>query len=142
MNEGKTVFSQIMDFIPIKAFWSTVHKYRGQHKIKSFSCLDQFYSMAFAQLTFRESLRDIEAAQNAANTALLKRIEIQAKKEILEKATNRAAKAQERLYNVQLEKEKAERELENVEEKTKDAKIILEERKQYLKELKIIFFVF
>lgn len=70
MNEGKTVFSQIMDFIPIKAFWRCVDKYRGQHKIKSFSCLDQFYSMAFAQLTFRESLRDIEACLRSRKSIL------------------------------------------------------------------------
>lgn len=70
MNEGKTVFSQIMDFLPIKAFRSAVHKYRGQHKIKSFSCLDQFYSMAFAQLTFRESLRDIEACLRSRTNIL------------------------------------------------------------------------
>lgn len=61
MHEGKTVFSQIMEFLPLKAFHRCVHKYRGEHKVKSFSCLDQFYCMAFAQLTFRDSLRDIEA---------------------------------------------------------------------------------
>ncbi len=61
MHEGKTVFSQIMEFLPLKAFHRCVHKYRGEYKVKSFSCLDQFYCMAFAQLTFRDSLRDIEA---------------------------------------------------------------------------------
>jgi hypothetical protein len=61
MNDGKLVFSQIMDHLPIKSFRRCVQKYRGNYKVKSFSCLDQFYSMAFAQLTFRSSLRDIEA---------------------------------------------------------------------------------
>ena len=61
MNDGKTVFSQLMDYLPVKEFRRCVQKYRGNHKVKSFTCLDQFYSMAFAQLTFRESLRDIEA---------------------------------------------------------------------------------
>ena len=61
MNEGVTVFSQLMSFLPIKSFRRCVQKYKGDHKVKSFSCLDQFYSMAFAQLTYRESLRDIEA---------------------------------------------------------------------------------
>lgn len=61
MNIGKTVFSQIMDYLPITAFRDCVQKYHGNRKVKTFSCLDQFYTMAFAQLTFRESLRDIEA---------------------------------------------------------------------------------
>ena len=60
MNIGKTVFSQIMDFLPIHEFRKCVKRYRGNYKIKYFSCLDQFFCMAFAQLTFRESLRDIE----------------------------------------------------------------------------------
>jgi len=61
MNEGTTVFSQLMDFFPIKAFRRCVRKYHGAYKVKTFSCVDQFYCMAFAQLTYRESLRDIEA---------------------------------------------------------------------------------
>lgn len=61
MHEGKTVFSQLMEFLPLKAFHRCVKKYNGEHKVKSFSCLDQFYCMAFAQLTYRDSLRDIEA---------------------------------------------------------------------------------
>jgi hypothetical protein len=61
MNEGATVFSQLMDFFPIKAFRRCVKKYNGAFKVKKFSCVDQFYCMAFAQLTYRESLRDIEA---------------------------------------------------------------------------------
>jgi len=61
MNDGKTVFAQIMEFLPLKEFRRCVSKYKGSYKVKSFSCLDQFYSMSFAQLTYRDSLRDIEA---------------------------------------------------------------------------------
>jgi transposase len=70
MNEGKTVFSQLMDYLPIKTFRHCVEKYRGNHKVKTFSCLDQFYSMAFAQLTYRESLRDIEACLRSRQSKL------------------------------------------------------------------------
>src|SRR5476649_1027724 len=61
MNSGRTLFSQLMDFLPLREFHSCVERYRGDHKVQSFSCLDQFYCLAFAQLTYRESLRDIEA---------------------------------------------------------------------------------
>lgn len=61
MNRGRTVLAQLMDFIPRHEFRRCVASYRGHHKVKSFSCWDQFLCMAFAQLTFRESLRDIEA---------------------------------------------------------------------------------
>jgi transposase len=60
MNNGKTVFSQLSEFLPLHEFRKSVHRYRGDYKVLSFSCLDQFLCMAFAQLTFRESLRDIE----------------------------------------------------------------------------------
>jgi len=60
MNTGKTIFAQVMDFLPLHEFHKCVKRYRGDYKVKSFSCLDQFLSMAFAQLTYRESLRDIE----------------------------------------------------------------------------------
>ena len=60
MNTGKTLFSQLMDFLPTHEFNRCVHRYRGNHRVRRFSCRDQFLSMAFAQLTFRESLRDIE----------------------------------------------------------------------------------
>lgn len=60
MNVGKTVFSQLMDFIPKHEFRRCVNRYDGNHKVSSFSCWDQFLCMAFAQLTYRESLRDIE----------------------------------------------------------------------------------
>lgn len=65
MFEGKTVFSQIMTFLPRHTFHSCVHRYRGHHKVKSFTCREQFFCMAFAQLTWRESLRDIEISLRA-----------------------------------------------------------------------------
>lgn len=58
MYIGKTVFSQVMGHLPMKVFRRCVQKYSGDHKVKSFSCLDQFLVMAFAQLTYRESLRE------------------------------------------------------------------------------------
>lgn len=61
MNTGKTVFSQVMEFLPLYEFRKCVERYQGDYKIKSFSCMDQFLCMAFAQLTYRESLRDIES---------------------------------------------------------------------------------
>ncbi len=61
MNSGKIIFSQIMEFLPSYEFRLCVNRYRGQDKIKSFSCWDHFLCMSFAQLTYRESLRDIQA---------------------------------------------------------------------------------
>jgi len=61
MNSGKTIFSQLLDFLPSYEFRQCVKRYRGHYKIKSFSCWDQFLCMAFAQLSYRESLRDIQA---------------------------------------------------------------------------------
>ena len=66
MNSGRTIFSQIMDYLPAYEFRQCVERYSGNYKIKSFSCWDQFLSMAFAQLTYRESLRDIQACLRAA----------------------------------------------------------------------------
>jgi transposase len=60
MNTGQTVFSQVMMFLPEYHFRKFVKRYRGNHRVRSFFCLDQFLCMAFAQLTFRDSLRDIE----------------------------------------------------------------------------------
>jgi hypothetical protein len=60
MNTGQTVFSQVMTFLPEYHFRKFVKRYRGNHRVRSFFCLDQFLCMAFAQLTFRDSLRDIE----------------------------------------------------------------------------------
>src|SRR6516225_7177720 len=57
---GKTIFSQVIEFIHPQQFGRCVARYRGNYKVKAFSCWDQFLCMAFAQLTFRESLRDIE----------------------------------------------------------------------------------
>lgn len=70
MNSGKTIFSQLMEFLPLYEFRRCVERYNGNHKIQSFSCLDQFLCMSFAQLTYRESLRDIEACLRAAQTKL------------------------------------------------------------------------
>jgi hypothetical protein len=61
MNNGRTVFSQLMEHLPNKEFQKCVSRYHGDRYLKSFSCWDQFLAMAFAQLTYRESLRDIEA---------------------------------------------------------------------------------
>ena len=60
MHQGKLVFSQLMAFLPLSTFRRCVATHRGEHKVKDFSCLDQFLAMSFAQLTYRESLRDIE----------------------------------------------------------------------------------
>ena len=61
MYKGKTVFSQLMDFMPMYEFRKCVDRYSGNYHTSSFSCMDQYLCMAFAQLTYRESLRDIEA---------------------------------------------------------------------------------
>ena len=61
MYVGRTVFSQLMDFVPMYEFGKCVERYRGNFKVKSFTCRDQFLCLVFAQLTYRESLRDIEA---------------------------------------------------------------------------------
>ena len=65
MYAGKLVFAQVMEFAPWYTFRRLVVKYRGDFNVRTFSCLDQFLSMAFAQITFRESLRDIEACFEA-----------------------------------------------------------------------------
>jgi len=70
MNTGKTVFSQIMDYLPLHEFRHCVKHYRGDYKVKTFSCHDQFLCMAFAQLTHRESLRDIEACLRSMQNKL------------------------------------------------------------------------
>src|ERR1700693_5008564 len=61
MNLGRTVFSQIMEHLPAYEFQKCVARYHGDSHLRGFSCLDQYLAMAFAQLTYRESLRDIEA---------------------------------------------------------------------------------
>jgi len=70
MNSGKTIFSQLMDFLPQYDFSKCVERYHGNYKVKSFSCWEQFLCMAFAQLTYRESLRDIQACLRAAQLKL------------------------------------------------------------------------
>ena len=70
MNSGKSIFAQLMDFLPSKAFRRCVKRYQGDYKLQTFSCWDQFLCMAFAQLTYRESLRDIEACLRAQHTKL------------------------------------------------------------------------
>jgi hypothetical protein len=70
MNIGRTVFTQIMDFIPLFQFRQCVARYNGNYKVITFTCLDQFLCMAFAQLTYRESLRDIEACLRVAKPKL------------------------------------------------------------------------
>lgn len=65
MNAGKTVFSQLMDFVPTHEFKRCVLRYDGHYKMQRFTCWTQFLAMAFAQLTYRESLRDIEACLHA-----------------------------------------------------------------------------
>ena len=60
MNLGRTVFSQLIDFLPDREFRRCVTRYDGDHRVRDFSCWNQFLAMAFAQLTYRESLRDIE----------------------------------------------------------------------------------
>jgi hypothetical protein len=60
MHQGKLVFAQLMVYLPLSTFRRCVADHKGEHKVKDFSCLDQFFAMAFAQLTYRESLRDIE----------------------------------------------------------------------------------
>jgi len=65
MNQGQTVFSQIMHYLPHKQFCQCVERYKGNQRVRSFTCLDQYLCMAFAQLTYRESLRDIECCLRA-----------------------------------------------------------------------------
>jgi len=65
MNSGRTIFAQLMDRLPLAEFRRCVDRYGGDYKVQSFSCLDQFLCLAFAQLTYRESLRDIETCLRA-----------------------------------------------------------------------------
>jgi len=70
MNTGRTVFSQVMEFLPHWDFRKCVKRYRGDYKRPKFSCMDQFLCMAFAQLTYRESLRDIQVCLRGNRTKL------------------------------------------------------------------------
>jgi transposase len=70
MYQGQTVFSQVMGFLPPKKFRQCVNRYSGNYRVRSFTCYDQFLCMAFAQLTYRESLRDIECCLRAMQEKL------------------------------------------------------------------------
>jgi len=70
MYTGKLVFSQVMEHLPLHVFHQCVDRYNGNFKVKEFTCLDQYLCMAFAQLTYRESLRDIEACLRAQKNKL------------------------------------------------------------------------
>lgn len=70
MNIGKTLFSQIMDFLPWKTFHRTVRRYDGNRRVRTLTCAEQFRCMAFAQMTYRESLRDIEACLQVQSAKL------------------------------------------------------------------------
>jgi len=70
MNIGKTLFAQLMDFLPWKTFHRIVDRHDGDRYVKSMTCADQFRVMAFAQLTYRESLRDIEVCLSAQSAKL------------------------------------------------------------------------
>lgn len=70
MNTGKTLFAQLMDFLPWTTFTRIVNRYGGDRYVKSLTCAEQFRIMAFAQLTYRESLRDIEVCLSAQSAKL------------------------------------------------------------------------
>lgn len=70
MNQGQTLFAQIMSYLPRHSFRSCVNKYQGNYRVRTFSCWEQFLVMAFAQLTYRESLRDIEICLRAMQNKL------------------------------------------------------------------------
>jgi len=70
VNRGQTIFSQVIDFLPQNKFRRCVNRYHGNYRIRSFTCYDQFLCMAFAQLTYRESLRDIECCLRAMREKL------------------------------------------------------------------------
>jgi hypothetical protein len=70
MNSRKTLFAQLMAHLPWTTFSRIVSKYRGNHRVRIFSCTEHYRVMAFAQLTYRESLRDIEASLTAQSRNL------------------------------------------------------------------------
>jgi hypothetical protein len=70
MYSGQVVFAQVMDFLPRHEFNACVRRYHGNARVRDFSCRDQFLTMAFAQLTYRESLRDIETCLRAMGPKL------------------------------------------------------------------------
>lgn len=70
MNTGKTLFAQIMEYLPWDTFYRIVNRYRGDYRVRTFRCSEQLRVMAFAQMTYRESLRDIEACLSAQTQKL------------------------------------------------------------------------
>jgi len=70
VNQGSTVFAQVIDFLPKRQFRRCVERYNGNYRVRSFTCFDQFLCMAFAQLTYRESLRDIQCCLRAMDAKL------------------------------------------------------------------------
>ncbi len=70
MNAGRPLFAQVMDFVPWTSFYRIVEKYGGDVRVRSLRCTEQFRTMAFAQMTYRESLRDIEACLRARPSKL------------------------------------------------------------------------
>jgi len=70
MNLGRTVFAQLLDYLPSYQFQVCVDRYQGNRYVKNFSCWDQFLCLVFAQLTYRESLRDIEACLRTQQSKL------------------------------------------------------------------------
>ena len=70
MHTGKLVFAQLTDHLPLTTFRRCVARYGGEHKVKRFTCLEQLLCLAFAQLTYRESLRDIEACLRSQSDKL------------------------------------------------------------------------
>ena len=70
MNTGKTLFAQLMDYLPWSTFSQIVTRYHGNRRIRTLSCAEQYRVMAFAQLTYRESLRDIEVCLSAQTAKL------------------------------------------------------------------------
>jgi Domain of unknown function (DUF4372)/Transposase DDE domain len=70
MNAGKTLFAQLMDFLPWSTFAHLVERYGGDHRVRTLTCAEQYRAMAFAQLTYRESLRDIETCLSAQASKL------------------------------------------------------------------------
>ena len=70
MNSGKTLFAQLMDFLPWSTFTRIVARYRGDQRVRTLSCAEHYRAMAFAQLTYRESLRDIETCLSVQTSKL------------------------------------------------------------------------
>jgi len=70
MHQGRIVFSQLLDFLPKKSFRTCVNRYGGNYRIRSLTCYEQFLCMAFAQLTYRESLRDTVLCLRAMHNKL------------------------------------------------------------------------